>query len=83
MENCDEKAKVLASKYLFKNPWLTVRQEKTELPNDSKQHLDGGECLTVHLLTLDEIKQLLKENGIIQSLHACALWKYIAENHLL
>ena len=50
---------------------------------DSKQHLDGGECLTVHLLTLDEIKQLLKENGIIQSLHACALWKYIAENHLL
>ena len=50
---------------------------------DSKQHLDGGECLTVHLLTLDEIKRLLKENGIIQSLHACALWKYIAENHLL
>ena len=165
MENCDEKAKVLASKYLFKKPWLTVRQEKIELPNgvivpeyyileyrhgsqttnyefcggcvdpedespmaaaqrelfeetgygngtwkmnmkmstnpstnanwtynfiaedvellDSKQHLDGGECLTVHLLTLDEIKQLLKENGIIQSLHACALWKYIAENHLL
>lgn len=32
---------------------------------DSKQHLDGGECLTVHLLTLDEIKRLLKENGII------------------
>lgn len=186
MENCDEKAKVLASKYLFKKPWLTVRQEKIELPNgvivpeyyileypdwvntlaitkdkkfvmirqyrhgsqttnyefcggcvdpedeslmaaaqrelfeetgygngtwkmnmkmstnpstnanwtynfiaedvellDSKQHLDGGECLTVHLLKLDEIKQLLKENGIIQSLHACALWKYIAENHLL
>lgn len=27
MENCDEKAKVLASKYLFKKPWLTVRQE--------------------------------------------------------
>lgn len=33
MENCDEKAKVLASKYLFKKPWLTVRQEKIELPN--------------------------------------------------
>ena len=28
MENCDEKAKVLASKYLFKKPWLTVPQEK-------------------------------------------------------
>ena len=24
MENCDEKAKVLASKYLFKKPWLNI-----------------------------------------------------------
>ncbi len=34
---------------------------------DDKQHLDGGECLTVHLLTLEEIKQLLAHNEIIQS----------------
>ena len=33
MENCDDKAKVLASKYLFNEPWLTVREEKIELPN--------------------------------------------------
>ena len=50
---------------------------------DDKQHLDGGECLTVHLLTLEEIKQLLAHNEIIQSMHACALWKYLAENRLL
>ena len=181
----DQKAKVLASKYLFNKPWLTVRQEKIELPNgatvpeyfvleypdwvntlaitkdkkfvmirqyrhgtqttnfefcggcvdpgemplaaaqrelleetgygngkwrmnlkmstnpstnnnwtynfiaedvellDTEQHLDGGECLTIHLLTLEQIIDLLKRNEIIQSLHACALWKYIAENHLI
>lgn len=187
MEKCHQnaKAKVLDSKYLFKKPWLTVRQEKIELPNgavvpeyfvleysdwvntlaitkdkkfvmirqyrhgsqttnfefcggcvdpgetplqaaqrelmeetgygngnwhmnmkmstnpstnnnwtynfiaedvellDREQHLDGGECLTVHLLSLDEIKTLLRQNEIIQSIHACALWKYLAENHLI
>lgn len=50
---------------------------------ENKQHLDGGECLSVHLLSLDEIKELLRTNGIIQSVHACAYWKYLAENHLL
>ncbi len=49
----------------------------------SGQCLDGGECLTVHLLELDEIKSLLAANEIVQSVHACALWKYLAENHLL
>lgn len=51
-------------------------------PVDS-QHLDEGEDLTYHLLSLDEIKQLLAENGIIQSMHAGALWKYLAENRLV
>ena len=49
---------------------------------DTEQHLDGGECLSVHLLNLDEIKALLAKNEIVQSVHACALWKYLAENHL-
>lgn len=47
------------------------------------QHLDGGEDISVHLLTLEEVKMLLRNNEIIQSIHACALWKYLAENNLL
>ena len=47
------------------------------------QHLDGGEDISFELLSLDEIKSLLKNNEIIQSVHACALWKYLAENNLL
>ena len=47
-----------------------------------KQHLDGGEDLSWHLLSLAEIKDLLRKGEIIQSGHACALWKYMAENHL-
>lgn len=48
-----------------------------------EQHLDGGEDISYHLLSLDEIKELLNNNEIIQSVHACALWKYLAENKLL
>ena len=184
MENKEKKAEVLASEYLFKRPWLTVRQDKIKLPNgiiipeyyvleysdwvnvlaitkDKKflmirqyrhgsattnyefcggcvdaddesplaaaqrelleetgygngkwrlnmklsanpstsnnwtynfiaedveligtQNLDGGECISVHLLSLDEIKELLFNNEIIQSVHVAALWKYLAENKL-
>ena len=49
----------------------------------TEQHLDGGECISVHLFSLDEIKQLLKNNEIIQSVHVASLWKYLAENKLL
>ncbi len=48
-----------------------------------EQHLDGGEDISVHLLSLDKVKQLLQQNEIIQSVHACALWKYLAEKNLL
>lgn len=48
-----------------------------------EQHLDGGEDISVHLLSLEEVKLLLKNNEIIQSMHACALWKYLAEKHLI
>ncbi len=49
----------------------------------STPHLDDGEDLSCHLLTLEEIKSLLASDGIIQSVHACALWKFMAERHLL
>ena len=48
-----------------------------------EQHLDGGEDISCYQLSLDEIKELLRNNEIIQSIHACALWKYLAENKLL
>lgn len=48
-----------------------------------EQHLDGGEDISFELLSLDEIKTLLQNDEIIQSMHACALWKYLAENKLL
>ena len=43
------------------------------------QSLDPTECLTVHLLTFDEVKDLLRQGGIRQALMAAPLWKYMAE----
>ncbi len=37
------------------------------------QKLDAGEDIEVLLMTIDEVKQLLKENKIMQSLHVTAL----------
>ena len=49
----------------------------------SAQHLDSTEDLRVCLLTLDQVRMLLTEDRIRQSLMAAPLWKYFAENHLL
>lgn len=47
------------------------------------QCLEATEDLSVHLLTLDEVKDLLLHDGIRQALHAAPLWKYLAVNHLI
>jgi ADP-ribose pyrophosphatase len=39
-----------------------------------QQHLDFNEEIEVHLFTLDELKQLLRDKGIIQSMHVTALF---------
>jgi ADP-ribose pyrophosphatase len=44
------------------------------------QHLEDTEALTVHLLSLEEVKELLENGQIMQSLHAAPLWKYMAEH---
>ena len=44
------------------------------------QNLDETEEITVHLLKESEVFQLLMKNEIHQSLHASALWKYMALN---
>lgn len=48
----------------------------------AEQSLDLTEDITVHLLSLDEVKELLSTNQIAQALNAAPLWKYIAENKL-
>jgi 8-oxo-dGTP pyrophosphatase MutT (NUDIX family) len=44
----------------------------------SEQALDGNEEITVELYTTDEVKQLLKENKIIQAMHVtCILYAFV------
>ena len=38
-----------------------------------EQELDHGEDIEVYLLTIDEVKELLRENKIIQSMHTTCL----------
>jgi ADP-ribose pyrophosphatase len=47
-----------------------------------KQNLEDTEDLTVHLLSIGEVRKLLDNNEIKQSLMAAPLWKFIAENKL-
>lgn len=49
----------------------------------SEQHLEATEDISVHLLTVDEVRNLLVGNDIRQALMAAPLWKYFAEQHLL
>lgn len=44
-----------------------------------EQHLDDTEDINVHLLTPEEVKQLLINDRIKQSLMAAPLWKYFAQ----
>lgn len=45
--------------------------------------LETTEDMTVHLLSLDEVKKLLLNDEIKQALHAASLWKYLAINRLM
>lgn len=49
----------------------------------SEQHLEATEDISVHLLTVDEVRNLLVGNEIRQALMAAPLWKYFAEQYLL
>lgn len=55
--------------------------EDVERIND--QALEDSEDLTVHLFSLDEVKELLTNGEIIQATMAAPLWKYMAVNKLL
>ncbi|MDO4755963.1 MAG: NUDIX hydrolase [Parabacteroides sp.] len=62
---------------------LTYCYLATDVELLSTQHLDDTEDLSVHLLTLEEVKELLLNDQIKQALHAAPLWKYVAMNHLI
>ena len=55
----------------------------TDVEKVMEQHLEPSEDITVHLLSLDEVIELLQNNGMVQATQVAPLWKYIAENHLM
>ena len=55
----------------------------TDVERISEQHLESTEDLTVHLLTPEQVRDLLLGDRIKQALHAAPLWSYFAENRLL
>lgn len=55
----------------------------TDVEKVSEQNLEATEDITVHLLTLDELIELLSKDGIKQAVQAAPLWKYLATNHLI
>ncbi|MDR0824555.1 MAG: NUDIX hydrolase [Prevotella sp.] len=55
----------------------------TDVERLSDQNLEPTEDLSVHLLSLEEVKELLYNDKIMQSMHAAPLWKYLAMNQLI
>ena len=55
---------------------LTYCYLATDVEPVDTQHLEATEDLTVHLLTVDEVRQLLMNDEVKQSLMAAPLWKY-------
>lgn len=55
----------------------------TDVEKISGQNLEPTEDISVHLLSLEEVKELLLNDKIVQSMHAAPLWKYLAINHLI
>ena len=46
----------------------------------AEQHQEATEDIRVHVLSKDEVKELLTSGEIVQALHAAPLWKYLALN---
>lgn len=55
----------------------------TDVEEISTQQLDPTEELMVVKFSLNEVKQLLMDDCIKQSMHAASLWKYLAINKLI
>ena len=46
----------------------------------AEQHTEAGEDIEVHLMTAEEVRELLDADEIVQCTHAAPLWRYVAEN---
>ena len=55
----------------------------TDVVKLSDQHLEETEDISIHLLSVDEVRNLLKENAFKQATMLAPLWKYFAEHHLI
>ena len=55
----------------------------TDVEPIGEPHPEATEDLSVHLLDIEQVKQLILSDKIKQALHAAPLWKYMAINHLL
>jgi hypothetical protein len=44
-----------------------------------EQELDDNEDIEIHLFSLEEVKDLLRKNQVIQSMHCTALFYALAE----
>ena len=55
----------------------------TDVEPTTTRHLDPTEDLSVHILSLEQVRELLAEDRIKQATHVAPLWRYFAENHLL
>lgn len=55
----------------------------TDVEKIDVQHLESTEELEVKKLTLSQVKELLLNDCIKQSMHATPLWKYMAINKLI
>lgn len=68
---------------LSPNPTNHTNMVYTFLATDvelmAPQHTEASEDIMVHLLSRDEVRELLDEGEIIQALHAAPLWKFFAQ----
>mgnify|MGYP001775350326 FL=1 len=55
----------------------------TDVEKVSEQHLEETEDISIHLLSTEEVRELLTGDLIKQATMAAPLWKYFAERHLL
>ena len=65
------------------SPLASARRELLEETGYGNGNWSELMVIGVHLLTLDEVKELLLNDQIKQALHAAPLWKYMAMNHLI
>lgn len=58
---------------------LTYTFLATDVELIDTQHTEEGEDIEVHIMSREEVVELLEADEIIQSLHSAPLWRYFAQ----